>query len=48
MQILFEELLPYKIMALIVLDKEGISIPVISGQSMGGYVGQMYSEKRKN
>ena len=27
-----------------IIDKEGINNPVIVGQSMGGYVGQMYSE----
>lgn len=27
-----------------IIEKEGINIPVIVGQSMGGYVGQMYSE----
>ena len=27
-----------------ILQQEGIDAPVIIGQSMGGYVGQMYSE----
>ena len=31
-----------------ILQREGITLPIIIGQSMGGYVGQMYSQLYPN